>query len=125
MKTSIVKTTIVAATAFLVVASGAISADVDPPFVSETLAPGESFHVDKIVGVPDFPPKLDVCLLVDLSGSYSDDIVNIKALAPGVFDDVKALVNDVQFCLGSFVDFPISPWGSAASGDKPTAWTRI
>lgn len=117
MKIALSKITITVVTALLVAAMGVSNASVDPPKVGETLAPGESFHVVKTVEVPDFPPKLDVCLVVDLSGSYFDDIVNIKALAPGIFDDVKALVNDVQFCLTSFVDFPISPWGSAASGD--------
>lgn len=94
-----------------------LQGQVDPPHVEAALAPGQTVEIDKFVDVPDFPPKLDVFLLVDLSGSYFDDLPNIKALAPGIFDSVKANVADVRFGLGSFVDFPFSPWGSSASGD--------
>ena len=90
---------------------------VDPPSVTETLAPGESIKVAKTVHVPAIPSKLDFCLLVDLSGSYSDDIVNIRNLDDGIYDGVKATVADSLFCSASLVDFPINPYGSAGSGD--------
>ncbi len=90
---------------------------VSPPMINATLPPGGSLHVDKTVIVPALPPKMDICFLVDLSGSYIDDLPNIKALAGGIFDAVKLQVNDVQFCLGSFVDYPFPGWGSASSGD--------
>ncbi len=64
------------------------------------------------------PPKLDACLIVDLSGSYANDLPNIKALAPGIWDDIVAGgVSDLQMGLASFVDFPFGWWGSAPSGD--------
>ena len=96
-----------------------VRADVDPPMVDVVLPPGGEFHVDKTVDVPDFPPKLDVCLTIDNSGSYGNDLPNIKALAPGIFDAVKSGVTggDVRFGLATFVDFPLSPWGSLATAD--------
>ncbi|MEX2431387.1 MAG: hypothetical protein WD645_05645 [Dehalococcoidia bacterium] len=86
-------------------------AQVTPAEVNETLAPGATITVDKTVQTPTIPPVLDFCLLVDNSGSYFDDIATIKALAPGIFDDVRDEVADSQFCLATFVDFPISPYG--------------
>lgn len=89
-----------------------------PDSVEEMLLPGESFEVEKTVHTPDLPPVLDVCLVVDLSGSYWDDLPNITALAPGIWDDIVAGgVSDLRFGLGTFVDFPFWEWGDPGSGD--------
>ena len=94
-----------------------VAAGVTPPSVDITLKPGESFTVTKTVGVPEATPRLDLYLIVDLSGSYSDDIAKIKTLAPSIVTGVRASVSDSNFGLGSFVDFPFSPWGAASTGD--------
>lgn len=104
-------------TLLLILGLSAAHGQVNPPLVEETLAPGDSLQVDKSVDVPEFPPKLDIFLIVDLSGSYGNDLANIKALAPGIFDSVKVMVSDVRFGLGSFVDYPFSPWGFSSVGD--------
>jgi hypothetical protein len=84
----------------------------DPDAVEQVILPGQSYDVEKTVHTPNLPPVLDVCLVVDLSGSYNDDLPNIKDLAPGIWDDIVAGgVTDLQFGLASFVDFPFSPWG--------------
>jgi hypothetical protein len=88
-----------------------------PPRVEATLPPGGSLQVTKIVNVPDKPPKLDLFLIIDLSASYEDDLPIIKTLAPGLFDDVQTAIPNSRFGLGSFVDFPFSPWGAYLVGD--------
>jgi len=92
-------------------------AEVNPAFFEAELAPGESVTLDKIVTLPEDTPKLDFVLLVDLSGSYRDDIEKIKDLAPELFDSIRADVPDSQFSLATFVDFPFAPWGNAGTGD--------
>ncbi len=52
--------------------------------------PGESLEVDKTVGTPALPPKLDICHLEDETGSYFDDIAVLKAEAGAIFDTVVA-----------------------------------
>jgi hypothetical protein len=89
-----------------------IHSGLTPANVDEEVEAGDSVQVRKTVHTPTLPPKLDICLIVDLSGSYNNDLPNIKALAPGIFDAVKANVSDVQFGLASFVDYPFKPWGS-------------
>lgn len=116
-----------AAAALLIVGSGAVTtgavADgehpgLSPSSVEEMLLPGESFEVEKTVHTPDLPPVLDVCLVIDLSGSYVDDLPNIKMLAPGIWDDIVAGgVSDLRFGLATFVDFPFDPWGTSFLGD--------
>ncbi len=97
-----------------------VQAEVDPSEVFVSLAPGDSTTIEKNVTVPEVPDRLDLLLMIDLSGSYNDDLLNITALAPGIFDDVRAGIPDSQFGLTSFIDFPYNPWGSY-NGD-PSGW---
>jgi hypothetical protein len=107
----------VLAAALVAAFPAAVGAEVTPPEVNAVLAPGASTDVAKSVDVPEVPPVLDLCLVVDLSGSYGDDIANIKALDDGIFDAVRAEVADSLFCAASFVDYPFSGWGNAGDGD--------
>ena len=92
--------------------AGAQVGPVNPPSYVGELAPGASVTIEKSVDVPDVPPMLDVCLLVDLSGSYFDDLPIIKSLAPDLWDALADGENvELQMGLASFVDYPISPWG--------------
>jgi hypothetical protein len=100
------------------------AADVTPPTFSATLAPGGSVTVTKTVEVPAVPPKLDFVLDVDLSGSYADDLPNITALAPDLFDDLSAGVADLQVGLVTFVDYPFHPWGANGIGCGDYAYAR-
>jgi hypothetical protein len=107
--------------ASVAVAAPAAASDepsLDPATVEATIFPGQTYEVDKSVQTPALPPKLDLCLVVDLSGSYADDLPNIKAVAPSLWDNLVAGgVADLQAGLASFVDFPIFPWGDSPSGD--------
>lgn len=108
----------------LILSSGAL-ADVTPASVDAVLEPGESTEViEKTVTLPEVTPKIDVVLLVDLSGSYNNDLVNLQTqpggvdgLAAELFDGVCVEGVDCQFALASFVDFPFYPWGHSPSGD--------
>jgi hypothetical protein len=66
---------------------------------------------------------LDLFLLVDLSGSFADDLPVFQAQAPGIIDSLKTLNPNVRFGLGRFEDYPISPFGSAADSDQ--AYARV
>lgn len=55
---------------------------------------------------------LDLIFAQDLSGSYSDDIGVVRGLIDNVADAVLALQPDTEFAVTSFVDKPISPFGS-------------
>ena len=95
---------------FAVAASPAQGAIVPNRF-DGVLKPGESATVTKTVDVPVVPKAIDMMLVVDLTGSYSNDLPRIKALAPGIFDAVRVRAPDARFGLATFVDFPFSPWG--------------
>lgn len=103
-----------AALALLLGSSSVALAGVSPELYSDTLEPGESVDISKIVDVPEDTPKLDFVLLVDLSGSYYNDLPNIRATAPSLFDSIAADVPDSRFALATFRDFPIAPWGASS-----------
>jgi Integrin beta chain VWA domain/PEP-CTERM motif len=69
------------------------------------------------VKIPSKPTKLDLFLLQDLSGSFGDDLFNVKALVPTLVGSVTSAVSDAQFGVGSFIDKPASPFGGF--GDFP------
>ncbi|MFM1551088.1 MAG: hypothetical protein ACKJSG_16905, partial [Lentisphaeria bacterium] len=63
---------------------------------------------------------VDVYFLVDLSGSFYDDLPLFKsevAGTGGIIDDLLAINPDIKFGVGSYEDYPISPFGWAGSGD--------
>ena len=87
----------------------------------------EELH--KNVGIP----KADVVFAIDLTGSMSGEIAEVKANATNIMNSLAAQIADVQFGLISFMDYDgyyttYSPWtgtwynktyGSTASGDYP------
>lgn len=72
---------------------------------------------DVLIGDGDdtasIPQRLDVFLLQDLSGSFGDDLPNVRAQFSGLFDSLVAVAGDVGFGVGSFIDKPFSPFGAA------------
>jgi hypothetical protein len=67
---------------------------------------------------------VDLFIIVDLSGSYYDDLPLFKSLAPGIITNILTTINaNTKFGLARFEDYPIDPFGSAASGD--VAYERL
>lgn len=66
---------------------------------------------------------IDVNILVDLSSSYLDDLPNFKSQVPTLIDDLAAEFPGIKFSLGTFQDYPIAPFGSAADSD--VAYERV
>lgn len=61
--------------------------------------------------------KVDILFLVDVSGSYGNDINQFKAQAVELVNAFQGAGRNVQVGLATFSDFPISPYGSVYSGD--------
>lgn len=89
------------------------SAQVDPPQVEADLISGETLEVEKTVTTPAIPPRVDICLLEDETGSFGDDIHNLKTAAPGLYDTIVATSPDAQFAVAGFRDYPVPPHGGA------------
>ena len=58
---------------------------------------------------------IDFIFLVDLSGSFSDDLPNFVSSARSIANSVRLSDPNSQFAIASFIDQPVSPYG--APGD--------
>lgn len=72
---------------------------------------------------PNPGPPVDVYFLVDLTGSFNDDLQEFKSHVPAIIAVLKAVNPNTRFGLGRFEDYPINPFGSAAAGDR--AYQRV
>jgi hypothetical protein len=76
------------------------------------------FFTDQVSVTP-----VDVYILVDLSGSFWDDLPIFQIQAPDIIATLSASSPNIKFGLGKYEDYPIFPFGSAAAGDK--AYERL
>ncbi|PLS22139.1 M10 family metallopeptidase C-terminal domain-containing protein [Neptunicoccus cionae] len=98
-------------------AGGITGADID-------LSPGALSYVDdrviEISGLKDSERPLELVLLQDLSGSFSDDLSTVNSLVDDLITSVSGLADDVRLGLTSFIDKPTSPFGSSGDHEYKT-----
>jgi hypothetical protein len=68
------------------------------------------------------PGKVDLFIVVDLSGSFADDLAAFQAEAPLAIAKITAGL-DARIGLASLQDYPIPPFGRSDLGDH--AYTRL
>ncbi|MEV0808809.1 VWA domain-containing protein [Micromonospora sp. NPDC050200] len=95
-----------AVTALLTVAATpAIAAPgVDPATVDRAANPGTTIDIDKVVSTPPIPPKPDVVLLVDTTGSMGPVIGAVQANLQQVINNVRSVQPSAQFAVASYRD---------------------
>lgn len=86
-------------------------AGVTPSSVSLTLDPGQSAVVNKTVHTPTIPPKPDLVLLADTTGSMGGAISNVQTNASSVMGTVAGAQPLAQFGVASYKDFDNSICG--------------
>jgi len=88
------------------------------------LTPGAVSTVDdrsvEISGLDDSERPLELVLLQDRSGSFGDDLSTIEGLLPDLITSVTGLASDVRLGLTSFIDKPMSPFGSSGDHEYKT-----
>ncbi|MFI0898526.1 HYR domain-containing protein [Streptomyces sp. NPDC020983] len=77
---------------------------VNPQVVDQALAPGESTHVAKTVATPTIPPRPDVVLLIDDTGSMKDSIANVASSMKTVATSVLQQQPGARFALTAYGD---------------------
>ncbi|MEA3510555.1 MAG: hypothetical protein U9R51_03880, partial [Actinomycetota bacterium] len=85
-----------------------------PESVTEIIFPGGDFVVNKTVSTPELPPSVDVCLMEDETGSFSDDLDNLQnpATIAAIYDGVIAGAPGAHFAVAGFRDYDVDPYGS-------------
>ena len=84
--------------------------DLTPATVSAVLFPGGSTQVQKTAHLPEIPPKFDLCLVQDETGSFADFPV-MAAQIPGLIVALDASGSDYATCVVGFRDFAQQTWG--------------
>lgn len=82
----------------------ALGAGVDPASVTKSLDPGASVTVTKTVTTPELPPKPDIVLVVDRTGSMGPAIANVKAEMGSLIDAIQAAQPDAEFAVVTYCD---------------------
>jgi hypothetical protein len=111
---------VVAASAVLLVVgtTGSQAADsLKPGSVSLTLAPGASWTVSQTLHLDATPPKADVVLAVDTTGSMGGAIADAKADAISIVNRIQSSIPGARFAVVDFKDYPFAPFGG--TGDYP------
>lgn len=70
-------------------------------------------HDVSIKGAGSTAQKLDVQFLQDLTGSFGDDITNVRGLIPAIVSALQAVQPDATFGVSSFRDKPLGFFGGA------------
>lgn len=103
-----VRLAVVAGAAALTTALGgpalAAGPGVEPATVDKSNNPGGSFTVDKTVTTPEIPPKPDIVLLVDTTGSMGSTIANVQANLNTAIASVRSVQPSAQFAVASYRD---------------------
>jgi hypothetical protein len=87
---------------------------------SGTPQAGENATIENIGPLPDLANaysllttgKLDLAFLVDVTGSFWDDIVRFKDVSANVVNKIQLSNPNARFGLATFQDYPISPYVS-------------
>lgn len=78
------------------------------------LPPGATVSIDKVVPTTAIPPKVDICLVQDETGSFGDDITTLNGLTAGtLIPALDATGSDYATCVVGFRDFAQNGWGLA------------
>ncbi|WP_200214400.1 VWA domain-containing protein [Micromonospora coerulea] len=77
---------------------------VAPATVDRAANPGASIGIDKVVSTPPIPPKPDVVLLVDTTGSMGPAIANVRTNLQQVITNVRTAQPSAEFAVASYRD---------------------
>jgi hypothetical protein len=89
----------------------------EPAYTGVNHNPGLARQLMQDVGWVTGAPT-DLYFVVDMTGSFADDIGEFKTEAPKIIETLKNEGTDLKVGLGSFEDYPITPFGSAIYGDQ-------
>ncbi len=88
-----------------------------PGVVTQTLQAGASTTVSKTLHLDGLPPRADIIVAVDTTGSMGTPIAQAQADAVNICNTVQGSIPGARFAVVDFEDYP--PPGPGAVGDIP------
>lgn len=134
-----------AALAVVTSAAAVAAPGVSPAHYADALDPGASVTITKTVETPPIPPRPDIVLMADTTGSMTASIANVRSNAGAILSQVQAAQPDAQFAVAEYKDDDpssafayrvdqqltgtpgdvvsgIGAWSASGGGDEPEAW---
>jgi hypothetical protein len=125
--------------------AAAASPGVTPALYSDDLDPGASITITKTVETPPIPPKPDIVLMADTTGSMSASIANVRNNAGAILSQIQGAQPGAQFAVAEYKDDEgtspfayrvdqqltgnaadvvtgIGAWSATGGGDEAEAW---
>ena len=125
--------------------AAAASPGVSPAHYSDALDPGASVTITKTVETPPIPPKPDIVLMADTTGSMTASIANVRTNASSILSQIQAAQPTAQFAVAEYKDDEssspfayrvdqqltgsstdvvngINAWSAGGGGDEAEAW---
>jgi hypothetical protein len=93
------------------VAGGQAADSINPNNISLTLAPGTSWKTSQTLHLDSLPPKADIVLAVDTTGSMGTAITDARNDANGIVSRVQSSIPGARFAVVDFRDYPLDPFG--------------
>lgn len=81
------------------------SASIDPATLTATMTAGETISQHVVATIPPAPPKGDVMIAFDLTGSMWEELANVKANSVNIMNAVRGLIPDSYFGAISHMDY--------------------
>lgn len=99
-------------------------ATLEPAAFEAALGPGQSVSERKVATLPAdvLPPKGDILVSFDLTGSMAGELAKVKLNAQDIADAVRASIADADFGVVSHMDYPSSYPYDPAKPDYLTAY---
>ena len=96
--------------AVLLTLGSAAQGDPPPPDVSLTLGVGASKAFKPTIHFDQLPPRADVLLAIDSTGSMGQAITDAKADADTLVQQIQSEIPTAKFALADFKDYPQNPF---------------
>jgi hypothetical protein len=90
---------------------------ITPATVQLSLGKGSSATVSPTLHLNAAPPKADILLAIDTTGSMSQAIADARSDANAIVGDIQQTIPGARFAIVDFKDYPTPPFGG--EGDYP------
>jgi hypothetical protein len=93
--------------------SGAGADSITPNPSNLSLAAGSSTTVHQTIQLDALPPKADILLAVDATGSMGTALTEARGDANTIVSQIQSQIPNARFAVADFKDYPFSPFGIA------------
>ena len=90
---------------------------ITPPTVDLSLGKGSSATVDSTLHLAPSPPRADILIALDTTGSMGAAITDAQNDANAIVADIHESIPAARFAAAHFEDYPLSPFGN--TGNTP------